>query len=235
MGQGYILREEGTRYNAENIQERGGLTGNTLHAAGWVTWDAKIPQLIFYHHKSEYTRQPPPPPKPRNSKYITPEQYEQDLKDWQAKLPPKEEVKPKGNAMTQEYYSKKILPHYIDAMNQDRLQDSSHSYYLMEDGDPSHGFRTQGKAQDLRDANWIINLEHPSLSPDLNPCEGVWNIEKQRIRKNVWNDNDELEALAQKIWQEIPQSEIRRRIAEMPWRCRRLVETGGQAIKSDLW
>ena len=29
--------------------------------------------------------------------------------------------------------------------------------------------------------------------------------------------------------------EVRARIAEMPWRCRQLVETGGRRIKSDLW
>ena len=36
MGAGYILREEGTRENPKNIQERPKREGNRLYAAGWI-------------------------------------------------------------------------------------------------------------------------------------------------------------------------------------------------------
>ena len=173
MGQGFILREQGTRYNAENIQQRPKLEGNKIHCAGWVTYDSKIKELIFYNEQEEYEQQPPPPRKPRRTMYLTDQEYTQLIKDWEAKLPQKEEVKPKGNAMTQDYYAEKVLPHYIDAMNQDRLRDSRYSYYLVEDGDPSHGLRKLGKAQQMKADNWVTNLQHPSQSPDLNPSEGI--------------------------------------------------------------
>ena len=45
--QGRVLREKGTRYSPDNIQERGSLVGNKVHFAAWVTWDSKAPELIF--------------------------------------------------------------------------------------------------------------------------------------------------------------------------------------------
>ena len=234
-GQERVLREQGTRYREENIQQRPGLLGNKLHIAGWVTYDDKIKNLIFYNERTEKTIQPKPPPKPRKSKYITEDEYAEQIKEWQAKLPPKEDIKPKGNAMTQDYYTKHILPHYIDAMQQDRYRNEGYDYYLVEDGDPSHGLRKSGIAQQMRDANWIVNLQHPTQSPDLNPGEGIWLIEKMRVRQHCWNDLEELKILAQTIWDEIPQWEIRKRIDEMPERCKRLIESGGMPIKSDNW
>ncbi|KAH9203355.1 hypothetical protein DL95DRAFT_274595, partial [Leptodontidium sp. 2 PMI_412] len=35
-------------------------------------------------------------------------------------------------------------------------------WYLQEDGDPSHGMRRKGLAQQLKEANWIDNLKHPA-------------------------------------------------------------------------
>ena len=46
---------------------------------------------------------------------------------------------------------------------------------------------------------------------------------------------DELKALIQKLWDDMDQEEIRSRIREMPDRYRRLIESGGQPIKSELW
>jgi hypothetical protein len=75
MGQGFILREQGTRYNAENIQQRPKLEGNKIHCAGWVTYDSKIKKLIFYNEQEEYEQQPPPPRKPRRTMYLTDQEY----------------------------------------------------------------------------------------------------------------------------------------------------------------
>ena len=36
--------------------------------------------------------------------------------EWQALLPHNQEVKPKGNAMTQKYYTERLLPVYINAI-----------------------------------------------------------------------------------------------------------------------
>ena len=58
----------------------------------------------------------------------------------------------------------------------------NYNFYLLEDGDPSHGMRKAGLAQRLRDAAKVLNVEHPPHSPDLNPIKACWNILKQRLR-----------------------------------------------------
>jgi hypothetical protein len=120
-------------------------------------------------------------------------------------------------------------------MNQDRLRDSRYSYYLVEDGDPSYGLQKPGKAHQMKADNWVINLQHPSQSPDLNLSEGIWLILKERVRKHTWNSLRELKAIIQQVWAEIDQDEIRRRIDEMPWHCKQLIETGGLPIRSERW
>jgi hypothetical protein len=82
--------------------------------------------------------------------------------------------------MTQKYYTERLLPVYIEAIQKARLQDPG-PWLLQEDGDPSHGMRKQGLAHKLKQENWITNLKHPAQSPDLNPIEAIWNIIKQRL------------------------------------------------------
>ena len=44
-----VLREDGTRYEPENLQCKGRRTGNILHFAGWVTYFNKCEELKFYN------------------------------------------------------------------------------------------------------------------------------------------------------------------------------------------
>ncbi|KAF2189323.1 hypothetical protein K469DRAFT_701957, partial [Zopfia rhizophila CBS 207.26] len=70
--------------------------------------------------------------------------------------------------------------------------------------------------------NWILTIEHPAQSPDLNLIEGLWNILLQR-------------KILQQEWDKIPMEEVRARIMEMSWRCREIVRSGGLACKLKLW
>lgn len=96
--------------------------------------------------------------------------------DWEAKLPPQLEIKPKGNSITQEYYSKRLLPHYCEAIQSLRakfpLVDLV-KFLLLEDGDLSHGMKSDGVARQVKRRYNVENLVHPAQSPDLNPIEGV--------------------------------------------------------------
>lgn len=137
--------------------------------------------------------------------------------------------------MTQQYYTEKLLPRYAKAIHEARVYYGEDAI-LQEDNDPSHGTRsTNNVAKKYKDANWIPTLVHPAQSPDLNPIEAVWAILKQRLRKRSWQNIDELKEMLQEIWRGISQDEIRARIAEMPRRCKLLVQNGGKAIRSDKW
>jgi hypothetical protein len=142
-----ILRERGTRYDDENIVERGERKGVKFHVAAWITWFEKAEKLEFYNDEEAREEQPPMPPKPRRRpKTESEDEYQARLKDWEAQKPHKVDVKPQGNSMTQKYYTERLLPVYIDAIQKARLRDPG-PWLFQEDGDPSHGMRKKGLAQ----------------------------------------------------------------------------------------
>jgi hypothetical protein len=234
QGVGFILREDGTREDPENIQERGEKTGVKLHVAAWVNWHAKCDQLEFYNDEEEHTERPKRAPKPRTRKWELEEEYKKRVEVWEAELPHQVVVKPKGNAMTQKYYVERLLPIYCNTVIEAKAWKSS-PWLLQEDNDPSHGTKKKGLATRYKRDNHIVCIIHPPQSPDLNPIEACWNILKQRVRKRVWRDLEELKAILQDEWSKITMQEVRARIKEMPGRCKLLVKTGGKPIKSKLW
>ena len=74
--------------------------------------------------------------------------------------------------MTQKYYVERLLPIYCDAIKSMRNIDDK-PWLLQEDGDPSHGMRKQGLAQEYKASAKVQNLSHPAQSLDLNPVEGI--------------------------------------------------------------
>lgn len=209
-----------------------------MHIAGWVNWWAKCEKLEFYNDEESYTEQSKKPSKPcRRPITETEEEYAMRVAEWEASIGHEKEVKPKGNAMTQKYYTDRLLPIYVKAIQQARTQPNGElkPWIFQEDGDPSHGKKKVGLAQLFLQKNWIPVLRHPPQSPDLNPMEACWNILKQRVRKRVWHDLDGYKQVIQDEWSKITMSEIRARIAEMPDRCKSVVEARGAPIKSDLW
>jgi hypothetical protein len=65
--------------------------------------------------------------------------------------------------------------------------------------------------------------------------EGIWNILKQRVRRRIWHSDEELKEVLQDEWSKITMQEVRKRISDMPNRCKSLVESGGKPIKTALW
>ncbi|KAL2041975.1 hypothetical protein N7G274_005163 [Stereocaulon virgatum] len=114
--QGHVLRPPGTRYEPQNIQQRGEKNGVKLHIAAWVNWHGKR-ELQFYNNENNHTVRPRRPTKPRKSKYETGKDFAQRIREWEASLPYKREYKPKGNSMTQKYYCERLLPYHIDAIS----------------------------------------------------------------------------------------------------------------------
>ena len=230
-----ILREEGTRYEPENLQEVPKSEGVKLHVAASVSWFHKGP-IKFYNDENDPPEMPVPKPrKPRHGKNETEEEYRQSdrYKAQEASIPDVE-VKPKGNSMTQKYYTENILPHHIQSIEEARAQ--GRRPILQEDNDPSHGTRSYDNfAARHKRSNNIDPFIHPAQSPDLNPIEACWNILKQRLKRENWENIEQLKDLIRRIWNEITMEEIRARIQEMPRRCEELVDNDGKAIKSKLW
>jgi hypothetical protein len=227
----YKLRVPGQERQCKVNKESG--LDVTLHVAAGVCYDHKGP-LIFYkdpQQPSEKVRKPAPP---RQSKYETQEQFQARLKVFED-TQPKEDTTPKGNCMTQVFYAQKILPEHIKEikMMEERYK---HSFYLQEDGDPSHGNRSENNPPWClkRDSDLSIFV-HPPQSPDLNPVEACWLILKKRLRGREWSTVAQFKADIQAEWRKITVAQIRRRIREMPERCRKVQASGGERIKSTVW
>jgi hypothetical protein len=233
--QGYILREEGARYDVDNVQIRSEKKGVKLYIAGWINWYAKG-KLEFYHDEEESIEPAPRPPKPRRSKYLPEEEYQARIIEWEAQIGHDKEVKPKGNSMTQKYYVECLLPGYIrDLKNLKEQYGGGDKWQLQEDGDPSHGKRKEGLATKLKQQEAVKCLTHPAQSPDLNPMEAIWNILKQRIRRRRYENLEEYKAIVLEEWDRITLEEIQDRISDMPRRCKLLARNGGRAIKEAKW
>ncbi len=144
-------------------------------------------------------------------------------------------IKPKGNSMTQTYYTERLLPVYANLINEDRVFRDRYCL-LQEDNDNSHGTRSKDNVVvRFKAVNWISTLSHPPQSPDLNPSEAAWNMLKQRIKRRRWETIAELKQVMLDEWDKIIMNEIRDRISDMPRRCRILTENGGAAIKGGKW
>ena len=235
QAQGRVTREQGTRDKPENIEERPPLKGVRFHIAAWISWWGKAEKLEFYNNEEDKVECPPYPPKPRRRPTTeSPEEYARRVQEWDAGKPHQVEAQVKGNAMTQKYYVERLLPIYCQAI--ESMQDiDDKPWLLQEDGDPSHGMRKKGLAQEYKAIYNIQNLSHPAQSPDLNPIEGIWAILKQRLRRRIFDSEEEMKQALQEEWDKITMEEIRFRIADMSRRCAELVRSSGKPIRGNKW
>lgn len=85
--------------------------GVSFHVAAWVTWFEKAEKLEFYYNEDDYITTPLMPLKPRRRPTTESEdEYQARLRDWEAQRLYKAKVKAGGNAITQNYYTKRLLP-----------------------------------------------------------------------------------------------------------------------------
>jgi hypothetical protein len=137
--------------------------------------------------------------------------------------------------MTQRFYEKEVLKYHIDHLKWLQAK-YKRRFWFQEHNDPSHGTKIENNVAAIaKRASWIRTLAHPAQSPCLNPIEGIWNLIKQRLRGGSWKTVQEFKDAIQAEWRKIQLSEIRKRISEMPRRCRNLTKNSGNRIKSRLW
>lgn len=164
----------------------------------------------------------------------TEEEYKQRVTEWEAGKPHPRDITVYGNSMTQKYYVERLLPIYCDAIEaMSKIDDKQ--WFLLEDGDLSHGMRKAGVAQVYKDGRGIKNLRHPAQSPDLNPIEGIWLIIKQCLEYRIFDTEEEMKEAIQEEWSKITMDQIRERIAAMPSRCARLIASNGGPIRGKKW
>jgi hypothetical protein len=142
----------------------------TVHVAAGVSYNRKG-RLIFYKDPKEPSQKIDKPGKPRKSSVQTQDEYEKVIQERNQAQSAGVEFIPKGNIMTQIFYTEKILPQYIQQIKELEAHYQT-QYWLQEDGDPFHGNKSINNpcARLKRHVDLQI-LTHPTQSPDLNPIE----------------------------------------------------------------
>jgi len=190
----------------------------------YVNWFVKS-NLNFYNNEKDLPKKPIIPRRLRKLIYETQEQHIARVMQWEAEKPPPVNIKAKGNHMTKVYYTKHVLPYYIEAIQKARLEDSSRSWRLQEDNDPSYSTRSRmNVAAELKNSLWVNLLVHPAQSPDLNPIKGIWLILKQRTKRRLryptegeeqWDGTARyLKQILYREWDQITIQEVRNLISE---------------------
>ncbi|KAL8696309.1 MAG: hypothetical protein Q9201_007728 [Fulgogasparrea decipioides] len=186
-----------TRYEPENLAEIPPLDGIVLHGSGLISWFYKS-ELTFYNDpddvpamnnvdSQEINVAPKKmrPPKQRKKETLGGFYKSERFLAWKAAAPHHVDIRPEGNSMTQRFYADIILPKHIQALRESERLSGGFPHLLQEDNDPSHGTKSAiNYAQLVRDKSHIQSLSHPGNSLDLSPIEAIWNIIKQRVRKN---------------------------------------------------
>ena len=95
---------------------------------------------------------------------------------------------------------------------------------LMHDGASSHTARA---TRALLQANRINALPWPSLSPDLNLIENIWDVIEQRIRSRVPLNIRDIERFVFEEWNGVAHLTLRNYIASMQRRCQAVVNAKG--------
>lgn len=98
---------------------------------------------------------------------------------------------------------------------------------LCQDGATPHTARTT--TEYCEDWNITVN-QLPPHSPELNPIEKVWALMKQRINQQIVTSEQELIALVQRTWKELPQSTIQQYITHYQTVMNDLIASGGDNI-----
>ncbi|PWN50279.1 hypothetical protein IE53DRAFT_303372, partial [Violaceomyces palustris] len=99
-----------------------------------------------------------------------------------------------------------------------------------EDNVPCHNAMV---ARQAREEVGIQCLDHPSVSPDLNPIENVWMVLKTRIYRvlPIPTSVDKLFMVARKVWDEIEIEIINGCVESMPRRVSTLAAIKGKSLK----
>lgn len=128
-------------------------------------------------------------------------------------------VRVHGALNAQRYVDEIIQPHVLPVMAQPR-------HIFQQDNARPHTARLT--LQTLANNN-INVLPWPSMSPDMNPIEHVWDELDRRVRARVNTpiNLNELFTALQEEWDTMPADVIRNVIRSMPARCRAVVAAGG--------
>lgn len=133
----------------------------------------------------------------------------------------------KGCTVNAKYYREKIIPIYLNAMEDPALFPSKIKITFMHDGATAHN--TKVNMQVLEEKVPTIRGKGiwPGNSPDLNPIDNLRSELKDKINsKPVPTTRDQLITRVQKVWKRIDVTSLQKFSRSFPNRIREMREAG---------
>jgi inhibitor of nuclear factor kappa-B kinase subunit alpha len=128
------------------------------------------------------------------------------------------------------YYVNSLLPNLVDDC-ENLLPDV---FIFQQDGAPAHTARLTQDWLDVNCPDFITKDEWPPNSPDLNPLDyHVWGAMLQKYQQHnpKPTTTDELKAVLQVIWDELPQQSVENAILTFRKRLQQCIEAEGRHIE----
>ena len=73
-------------------------------------------------------------------------------------------------------------------------------------------------------------VEHPAMSPDLNPIEDMWSYLDRKVKEARVSNIRRLKTVLTQEWRALPWSEIRKSVDSMERRLKLCIESNGNRI-----
>ena len=112
--------------------------------------------------------------------------------------------------------------------NQITYDGCKRKWTFLQDGHRAHTSKKSMKF--LREHIGDRLVEHPALSPDLNPIEDIWSYLDRKVKEARITDIRRLKAVLTKEWRELPWSEIRKSVDSMNQRLQLCIASDGNRI-----
>ncbi|GBB95132.1 hypothetical protein RclHR1_24820003 [Rhizophagus clarus] len=116
-------------------------------------------------------------------------------------------------------YERGLLPSACELFGEDSID-----WILQEDNDPKHRSKICKK---WKEENEVTVLPWPSMSPDQNPIENVWQLLKIKISKKKIKTSRRLKAELTKEWNQLPVQLAKNLVNSMEKRVTALINAGG--------
>ena len=118
------------------------------------------------------------------------------------------------------FYIKILQNHHLPAARQQYAQ----QWRFQQENDPKHASKV---AKEFLDREVPKAIDWPSNSPDLNPMENMWSIQKRRVQERKPSDIDELETIHEE-WQKVDIHSVNNLTGSMKTRCLMIIDSGGE-------